>query len=292
VVKTLRGQRAELEEFLEQVTRQLALLEGFTTWHVTAAKSRRDDSASLERTFEAQMGGLRRDVEEIGDLAGIKGKVQARLDAVATALQEFRESEVRRDTENEKRTAELRKEVSQLKSRTHELAEVCAAQETRLMIDSLTGVHSRYAYEQRLAEEHARWERHGGPLSFTIFDVDGFKLINDQLGHEAGDRLLRAVAELLNRNKRAEDFVARVGGEEFVLLLPMTPLDAALDVANKLRDAIESANFQHKGKRERVTISGGVTEFRSGDSPSIVYDRADRALYRAKEEGRNRCVAD
>jgi diguanylate cyclase len=292
VVATLRAQRVELEEFLEQVTRQLTLLEGFTTWQVTAAKSRRDGSTLLDRTVAEQMGGLRRDVDEIGELAGIKGKVQSRLDAVAAALQEFRESETRRDAESEKRAAELTREVTRLKTRTTELAEVCAAQEKRLLIDSLTGVHSRYAYEQRLAEEHLRWQRHGQPLSFTIFDIDGFKLINDQLGHEAGDRLLRAVAELLSRNKRGDDFVARVGGEEFVLLLPMTALDAALGVANKLRESVETAMFQHKGKRERVTISGGVTEFRAGDAPAVVYDRADRALYRAKEEGRNRCIAD
>jgi diguanylate cyclase len=292
VVATLRAQREELEEFLEQVTRQLTLLEGFTTWQVTAAKSRRDESAGLERTFEAQMGGLERDVDETSDLAWIKGKVRSRLDAVAAVLQEFRASEARRDAENEKRTVELRREVTELKSRTHDLAELCAAQESRLMIDSLTGVHSRYAYEQRLSEEHRRWQRDGQPLSYTIIDVDRFKLINDQLGHEAGDRLLRAVAELLNRHKRTEDFLARVGGEEFVLLLPGASLDAAFGVANKLRDAVESATFQHKGRRELVTISCGVTEFREGDIPSVVYDRADRALYRAKEEGRNRCFAD
>lgn len=291
VVQALRKQRAELEDFLEQVTRQLALLEGFTTWQVTAAKSRRDDSRGLEFTVKEQIGWLRRDVED-EDLASIKGKVQSRLDAVAKVLHEFRETEERRDAENEQRTAELSKEVLQLKVRTSELSELCASQEDRLMLDSLTGAHSRYAYEQRLAEEHERWQRHGQPLSYTIFDIDRFKLINDQLGHEAGDRLLRAVADLLNRNKRSHDFLARLGGEEFVLLLPMTPLDAALGVANKLREAIESATFQHKGRRESVTISGGVTEFRPGDSPSVVYDRADRAMYRAKEEGRNRCIAD
>jgi len=292
VVQALRKQRAELEDFLEQVTRQLALLEGFTSWQVTIAKNRRDESAGLERTVESQMGGLQHDVEQTGDLALIKGKVQARLAAVADALHEFRVNEERRDAENEKRAAELSQEVLLLKVRTSELTDLCAAQESRLMVDSLTGAYSRYAYEQRLAEEHQRWQRHRQPLSYTIFDIDRFKLINDRLGHEAGDRLLRAVAELLSRNKRAEDFLARLGGEEFVLLLPMTPLEAAVGVANKLREAVEFAMFQHKGKRERVTISGGVTEFHEGDVPSVVYDRADRALYRAKEEGRNRCVAD
>ena len=95
------------------------------------------------------------------------------------------------------------------------------------MIDSLTGVHSRYAYERRLAEEFQRWQRHSQPLSFSIWDIDLFKRVNDSYGHEAGDRLLRGVADLFGRNKRAEDFLARIGGEEFVLLLPMTPLDAA-----------------------------------------------------------------
>jgi diguanylate cyclase len=291
VVQALRKQRAELEEFLEQVTRQLGLLEGFTTWQVSAAKSRRDDSAGLERTVTMELGALGRAVEA-DDFAALKDRVRTRLDAVAAALREFREAEERRDAENEQRAAALGQEVLRLKARTTELAALCAAQESRLMIDSLTGAHSRYAYEQRLNEEFQRWQRHGQPLCYAIFDIDRFKLINDRLGHEAGDRLLRAVAELLGRNKRATDFVARLGGEEFVLLLPDTPLAAAALVANKLRGAIEGATFQHKGSRELVTISAGISEFRPGDTPSVVYDRADRALYRAKEEGRNRCVAE
>src|SRR5690606_30781120 len=97
----------------------------------------------------------------------------------------------------------------------------------------------------------------------------------DRLGHEAGDRLLRAVAELLTRHKRESDFLARLGGEEFVLLLPSTTLDAGLGLADRLRRTIEAATFQHKGQRERVTISCGLTEFRAGDAPDDVYDRAD-----------------
>ena len=91
---------------------------------------------------------------------------------MAVALHDFRVSEERRDAENEKRAAELSQEVLRLKVRTSELTDICAAQETRLLIDSLTGAHSRYAYEERLAEEHQRWQRHGQPLSYTIFDID------------------------------------------------------------------------------------------------------------------------
>jgi diguanylate cyclase len=291
VIARLQSQRADLETFLEQVTRQLAFLERWTGWQEDAAQSRRDDNLGLERTFKHEMTGLKRDVEELPDVAAIKDKVQTRLDAVADRLRSFRDSEERRNAESERHAAELRREVAQLKTRTTELAEICAAQESRLMIDSLTGVHSRYAYEERITEEHQRWERHSQPLTYTIWDIDHFKRINDQYGHEAGDRLLSAVAEILNRHKRAEDFLARIGGEEFVLLLPMTTLEAGLVVANKLRVEIEATAFRHKRQPERITISCGLTEFRAGDTPAAVYARADEALYKAKEQGRNRCVS-
>jgi diguanylate cyclase len=159
------------------------------------------------------------------------------------------------------------------------------------MTDSLTNTHSRYAYQRRLDEEVQRWQRHSQPLSFSIWDIDFFKRVNDTYGHDAGDRLLRGVADLFDRNKRAEDFLARLGGEEFVLLLPMTSLEAAKNVAEKLRAAVAHAAFHHHGKAVPVTISCGLTEFRAGDTPAVVYERADRALYEAKAAGRNRCVA-
>ena len=292
IVASLQSQRADLENFLEQVTRQLAFLERWTVWQQDVAQSRREDNRGLERTFEHEMTGLKRDVEDLRDVAAIKDKVQTRLDAVADRLRSFREAEERRNAENERHAAELQQEVTQLKSRTNELAEICKAQESRLMVDALTGVHSRYAYESRLNEEHQRWLRHSQPLTYTIWDIDHFKRINDQYGHEAGDRLLRKVADILNGNKRAEDFLARIGGEEFVLLLPMTSLEAGMTVATKLRLAIEATPFKHKHQPEHITISCGLTECRAGDTPASVYARADRALYKAKEQGRNRCVSD
>jgi diguanylate cyclase len=290
IVDDLRKQRNELEAFLEQVTRQLALLESWTSWQTGAAQSRRDDALGLEQTIETQMSVLLREVDQSPDIDAIKSKVQARLDSVTKRLRDFRETEERRNAENERRAGELQQEVLRLKARTTELTEICATQEKQLLIDTLTGVHSRYAYERLLTEEHQRWQRHGEPLCHSIWDIDGFKRVNDQLGHEAGDRLLRAVAELLTRHKRERDFLARLGGAQFVLLLPGTALDAALAFADTLRRVIETATFQHKGQRERVTISCGITQAREDDTPDAVHDRAERALYAAKEQGRNRCV--
>jgi diguanylate cyclase len=290
VVDSLRTQRNELQDFLDQVTRQLALLEAWASWNNDAAQSRREETDDLEHSVEIEMAQLLRDVDESPDIGAIKSKVQARLDSVTRQLEVFRQSEERRSAESEQRSAALKQEVERLKTRTTELSEIVAAQEKRLMLDPLTATHSRYAYEHRIKEEHQRWQRHRHPLTYSIWDLDGFKRINDQLGHEAGDRLLRAVAEIMSRNKRELDFLARLGGEEFVLLLPATSLGDGLKAAEKIRVAIEAATFQHKGAREKVTISCGVTEFREGDTPEVVYERADRALYEAKQQGRNRCV--
>jgi len=250
-----------------------------------------DDTAGLELTVQAEMVNLREEAVASPDLAYLKTKVQARLDNVARELLEFRHKEQRRHAEDERRASALKSEIAKLKGRTDELVKVCAEQEARLMIDSLTNAHSRYAYERRLAEEFQRWQRHGQPLSFSIWDIDLFKRINDSFGHDAGNRLLRGVADLIASNKRAEDFLARIGGEEFVLLLPMTTLEAATGVAEKLRVVVEAAAFRHHGEPVRVTISAGLTSFRAGDTPAGVYERADRALYQAKQHGRNRCVA-
>jgi diguanylate cyclase len=292
VVKALESQRHELEQFLEQVTQQLAEFENWTRWQTDVAQSRRDDTFNLEHTVQAELVTLEQEVVLSPDLEYLKTKVKSRLDAVASQLLEFRHNEERRQVEDEQRANELRKEVAKLKGKTDDLIKVCAEQEARLMTDSLTGVHSRYAYERRLEEEFQRWQRHSQPLSFSIWDIDLFKRVNDSYGHEAGDRLLRGVADLFGRNKRSEDFLARIGGEEFVLLLPMTPLDAALLLAEKLRGCVETAAFRHHGAPVQVTISSGLTEFRAGDTPTTVYERADRALYQAKQQGRNRCVAD
>ncbi len=290
VIAALQAQRSELEHFLSHVTTQLAQFEAWTEWQDGAAKSRQHDSLDFEHSVQQQMLGMNRDVEEGRELAVIKSKIQSRLDSIATQLKSFRDSEERRREEEESRTSELRNEVVKLKLRTDELAQLVDDQETRLMLDVLTQVHSRYAYELRLEEEYQRWLRYKQPLVYSIWDIDRFKNVNDSYGHDAGDRLLQMIASLLSQHKRSEDFLARVGGEEFVLLLPMTDLAAGRQVADKLRHIVESTRFHHRGKPERVTISCGITEFRDGDTPLTVYNRADEALYEAKQQGRNLCV--
>jgi diguanylate cyclase len=157
------------------------------------------------------------------------------------------------------------------------------------LLDTVTGLPNRLAYEERIEQELARWKRFGNPLTILIWDVDDFKSINDRFGHQAGDKALRVIAQSLKARLRETDFIARFGGEEFVCLLCGTQDEEALGVAQEMRSSVESNGFHSQGKPVPVTISCGVATFREGDTLDGVFSRADKALYRAKKAGKNRC---
>ncbi len=292
VTSALERQKDDLSNFLEEVTRQLAQFEELTDWHHESSLARRADSESLAESVDTEMRGMRDDVDSGEEISALKSRVQSRLESVAARFEAFRRSEAARDAEAEERSAALMAEVEILRNRTMRLSQTLEQTEDKLLYDLLTGVHSRYAYEQRIKEEFHRWQRHGAPLSFALWDVDRFKRVNDEFGHAAGDKLLKLVGQLIGGGMREEDFVARIGGEEFAVLLPGTDLEEARRQADRIRETIAGTPFHYKGNPEQVTISCGLTAFRDGDSPESVFERADRALYRAKDEGRNRCVCD
>ncbi|MGQ9830975.1 MAG: diguanylate cyclase, partial [Thermochromatium sp.] len=164
------------------------------------------------------------------------------------------------------------------------------------VFDDLTGIPNRRFFIEQLAHEFKRGRREQVPLSLLICDIDDFKGYNDTFGHQAGDRCLRAVADLLRASlQRGSDFCARYGGEEFVVVLPNTTLKGALRVAERIRAAVADLGMWHPASpRGIVTISIGVAEV-SGDAHDPDHEsllrRADEALYRAKEHGRNRVEA-
>lgn len=168
------------------------------------------------------------------------------------------------------------------------LEETNARLEALATEDGLTGLKNHRAFQERLSEEVIRATRYGTALSVILLDVDHFKRYNDRWGHPAGDGVLKTVARLLRENARGTDLVARYGGEEFVLILPQTALKGALVIAERVRRALEAARWD----RQAVTASLGVAALSLGmDDGGDLITCADRALYRAKEQGRNRVVA-
>lgn len=150
--------------------------------------------------------------------------------------------------------------------------------------DRLTSVYNRYMFEELLLKEISRSRRYGRPMSLIMIDIDYFKQINDDFGHQTGDGVLAQIAAIIKRNIRDSDMVARWGGEEFVLILPGIPQDKAAVLAENLRKLIADSIFENG---ITLTCSFGVTAFREDDDVDTVFGRIDKALYRAKELERN-----
>lgn len=159
--------------------------------------------------------------------------------------------------------------------------------------DALTGLPNRRALELALNAEFRRARREGSSLCVLMIDIDHFKNVNDRLGHDTGDVVLRQIGQLLPELiRRPGDFAARFGGEEFIVLLPSTPIEGARQVAEQIRIGVEQMH-QHTGAASavKVTVSVGIAAAADDDTPVTLIHRADEALYRAKREGRNRVAS-
>jgi diguanylate cyclase len=154
--------------------------------------------------------------------------------------------------------------------------------------DSLTGLSNRRNLLSLAEHEIARARRTGEPIALVIADIDHFKQINDQHGHEAGDHVLSRVGALLMQLCRGQDIVARWGGEEFLLLLPATDIAAATTLAERIRESVASAAIDHAGKRVSFTLSLGVAVLSLDEELSTAIARADSLLYQSKAQGRDR----
>ena len=157
--------------------------------------------------------------------------------------------------------------------------------------DSMTGINNRQHFTELGSREFAIFERHGHPVSVLMFDLDFFKSINDTYGHNTGDEAIIHFADICIQNLRAEDILGRIGGEEFAAVLPATDIDAAFKVADRIREKTESTAITHPDGNILLTVSIGVTTVETKPaSLAIALQQADKALYEAKNSGRNKVV--
>jgi two-component system cell cycle response regulator len=255
---------------------------------LTLCRLRRPDvlvvSAALgERDRLDLVDGIKRDLDIFrtavvpivpADLDAATAREELRRGANDFLLEPVREAELIARVQAAGRTKILQEE----------LVDQTARLESQLFVDPLTHVHNRRFVFGQLAALVSAARRHKRPLAVAMVDLDGFKAVNDGHGHETGDRVLVAIGEALQRGLRAEDVLGRLGGEEFIALLPDTDAEAAAPAAERLRVAVARA-----GGPVDVTASVGWAVLRDGEQPDDLVRRADNALYDAKAAGRN-CV--
>ncbi len=292
VQKKINQERMDIEDFLRQVTSRLQDLDSYILGTQKHHDKAWKHGKALGDAVKSEIQHLFSNANEALDVDVLKKQIQTRLATIEDHVNGFHLTEKSQSTV-------ANEDVKRLIARLHELEAESETLKTRVkkermqaQTDALTGIPNRLGYDSRVMQEHARWKRFANPLCIVVWDVDLFKRINDEFGHASGDKALKAVAKLLANKIRETDYLARYGGEEFVLIMPGANLASAKIVAEKLRNVIAQSGFHFNGKPVSITISGGIAEFTSGDAPSSVFERADKALYRAKAAGRNRVLVD
>ncbi|MCD8521679.1 MAG: GGDEF domain-containing protein [Saccharospirillaceae bacterium] len=288
LLECLGNSQTELEQFLLSLDQRLQAIQILVSEASQGQQERKRARLDLDGMVRDQIADIRSVVTGSGDLGELGVSVREHLTMIVQAMEKYQKEEEEREERLAAKLEMLQARLSEMEKEVTESRVAIEEQKRRATHDNLTGLPNRDAYQARLAEELLRRNRYGGSLALVIGDVDHFKRINDNYGHLAGDKVLQLIARSLRKSLRDVDFIARYGGEEFVILMPETNSADAMIAAEKLRAKIESSPFNFKKERVPITMSFGVSEFHALESPDAVFDRADKALYQAKNEGRNR----
>jgi diguanylate cyclase len=289
--EALQRERQRAGEILAEVTQRLDEMARYLSDLNHANRSRFEDTQSYNDTVMSQVRELSDEAGSATELGVLQSLVNTRLECVAENVSNFREREEFRLLEANGHAERMRARIAELERETSELHSRLDSEKQGARIDSLTGIGNRKSFEERFAQEIAQKPRAELSVAMLLWDLDDFKFVNDSYGHRAGDRVLQSVAACLMAAMRGTDFVARIGGEEFVMLLNGTKMAQATLIANQVRSAVEALRFHFRGVPVRVTVSCGLTELQEHDLAGAAFDRADAALYRAKHNGKNLCVA-
>ena len=281
------GSQQEFERYLHQLNLRL---ENFQR-QLQVAHGDHDDSRSaaseLDNELREHVDGLQTSMRGAVDIDGLKQVLEGRLEGLLATMDQHRVQREAREQEIAGRLQGLGERVTSMEREALDYREKLEQQRNKALLDPLTGLPNRAAWSERLVIEHVRSQQVNTGLLLAILDLDHFKSINDTYGHQAGDKVLKIIANVLRKGLRGDDFIARFGGEEFALLMPGSDLAGGTRLLERLRAAVEQCPFHFKGERVTITMSAGVAVFKPGENASQVLKRADQALYRAKEAGRN-----
>ena len=241
------------------------------------------DIAASSKSSSAKVQSIKNDLKSVNLNANSIDHVKSMLIEIAGAL-EIESKELGLEMNSKQAT------ISELQNKVISLEKELEAAKLESKEDFLTKVATKRALMSEIQRIEEAYKRYGTDYSICFVDIDFFKKINDTYGHEAGDVILSAVAQVLKKNARKVDFVGRYGGEEFVILLPSTSLKDGVRFGEKLRSMIENFKFIYKNERIKVTISSGVATRSANLSDTMTLEGADKMLYLSKEGGRNQVM--
>jgi diguanylate cyclase len=273
--------------YLKNVNQELAEIYSILGGAVKNTQDERAASRKLQDDVMRGMSDLESSTSSATDINQLKDTVKSQLGNIRSVIDKYQQTD-QAQTYLAEQLQTLGEKIKSMEVEAESNRTTLEKHRQKALHDPLTELPNREAYNERAAAEVQRWQRYGRPLTIAIFDIDHFKNINDTYGHQAGDRVIKVIGRSIIKRLREVDFFCRYGGEEFVALMPETDSKTALEVLEKIRAAIADAAFNYKDKTMTITVSIGVTEFKTNDQLETAFDRADQALYNAKASGRNR----
>ncbi|MGM0553370.1 MAG: diguanylate cyclase [Pseudomonadota bacterium] len=280
------SEREELTEVVGEIWNRLEDVDSALSEDESRGQRARDAISTLQNDISDDVQHLKGRVIDISDIQLLRREVTKGLDAVVDRVTTFRDTQEAELLSALERNRALRAKGQQLESQVQGLQQRLEQARAEAVRDSLTGLANRQAFTQEFAELTGHL-RAGNAATLVVWDIDHFKAINDEYGHSSGDKVLKAVAEILADGVREPDFVGRYGGEEFVMIL-YQDLDAARERAEATRQQVRELIVRAGTTRLQVTISAGLAPAAPGSDPQRAFDAADHALLQAKKCGRDR----
>ncbi|RLB89165.1 MAG: GGDEF domain-containing protein [Deltaproteobacteria bacterium] len=283
--------REKVNSFVQDIVGKILDIEAKIATSHEQTSSLFSSNSGFEMLLSSEMTGLKKSSDVASSLDDLKLQITRRLASIDQALtkKQLKEKAIKAAAEKNRHIfktgfAKLKQELDKATQHSEQLEE-------KLNQDQLTGAFNRRAYDKKMEDEMERFLRYGTHFSLLLIDADKFKNINDRYGHAIGDKCLQEIIKRSMPLLRKNDMLARYGGEEFVVIMPETDAVGAKEAAEKIRQTIEKIEFLYKKETVRVTVSIGVTQVQDKDTSHLqVFERADVAVYKAKEKGRNQVL--
>ena len=284
IIDSTRDERRSSRHFLYSLNDSLTQFYINFSQNIKHATTHFEEQSICIKSIQKKSRRLKNNAEQAVDIASLRNNIFSYAESVDQIIAD-------REKENEQKVhqqlQEMEREIKELQNETKSYQNTLSEQNKQLHTDFLTKIPNRAAWNDRLIIECSRCRRYKNPLHLAVIDIDKFKKINDTFGHLAGDKVLNAIAQTLQKSLRTVDFIARYGGEEFAVLLPEINREQSNIALEKLLNKTRNIPFKFKKNKISITISIGCTSFSPGDSIDSIFERADQALYASKNNGRN-----
>jgi len=287
IIDSTREERRLSRHFLYSLNDSLSAFYTNFSQNVKQAENSFEKQEQCIKAIQYKSTKLKNNAEQAVNMETLRNDIFAYVESVEQLIVMKEKAK----TENvQYQLQNMIREIKELQDETKDYQHTLKKQNSQLHTDFLTKIPNRAAWSQRLEQEFNRYKRYKNPLKMAVIDVDKFKKVNDSFGHLAGDKVLKVVAQTLQKSLRNVDFLARYGGEEFTVLLPEINQQQMHIALEKLCHKVRAIPFKFKKETITITISIGCTNFFDGDDLESAFERADNALYQAKKNGRDQVI--